>query len=305
MTNVSISIQPAHRTGFAPIANLIARQNKSPHFRCLHSDEGSAEGALLSMNNYADEGSLAFVSALDKAGRVIGALGAEFDSEQRRAWLWGPFAEHDEMNSEAWLALCIQMHEQLMTALPFEPERLDAFIEEPFKVGARFYRACGYSHAETNYVFVAVRPPEIVAPPQSVFLLTPEFEDGFSKLFDTVFPDTFYTGLQVVDRIGEHEQVFICAKEGSVQGFCHVSINEAANEGYIEFVGVDGQQQGRGIGKKCCKRPCIGCFKSRGCPRSVLQPAITISRHTRYTAGLALNWSIRVWLTGGRGGANA
>ncbi len=262
-----LRIREALGSDFATVAQLIARQNRSSRYRCLHSDEGSTQGVLLTLNRLAEQESLALVCALDQAGRVIGAVGAELDIESRRAWLWGPFAEGGDSEPGAWKALCEQLYSHLLDTLPFEPKRLDGFIEQSFEQGASFYESCGFSHAETNYVFVAVRPAEIASPPTMQPFLTPELFEPFCKLFDVVFPKTFYTGSQVVDRISHKEQVFVYTEGGGVLGFCHVSINESANEGYIEFVGVDPQQQGRGIAKKLLQTSMYWLFIERGMPQ--------------------------------------
>lgn len=109
MTETSIRIHTDRASDLAQIAELIARQNSSPRYRCLHSDEGSAEGVLLTMNKLAGQGSLAFVCLLGEPDRVVAAFVAEIDSDLRRGWLWGPFAEDGETDPEGWLAICEQM----------------------------------------------------------------------------------------------------------------------------------------------------------------------------------------------------
>ena len=276
MNNTAIHIQPADRIDFAQIAQLIARQNGLPRYRCLHSDEGSAAGVLFTMNKWADEEAIAFVYALNEADQIVGAFGAEFDSDQRRGWLWGPFAEEGDADPDGWLALCERMYGQLMAILPFEPALLDGFIDQPFELGARLYETCGHHHAKTVYVFVAPRPAD--SPAANISLskrlsrLTPAFADGFATLFDAIFQDTFYTGAQVVERLNterlsEQEQVFIYTQGDAVLGFCHASVNRGANEGYIEFVGVDEEARGRGIGRKLLQTTMHWLFEEQAMPK--------------------------------------
>ncbi len=287
MTTPSRHIHAADRSDFTQIAELIARQNALPRYRCLHSDEGSASGVLFTMNKWADEQAMSFVYAKEKTGneaeQVVGAFGAEFDGDSRRAWLWGPFAQHGDDEPEAWLALCEQMYGQLLSTLPFEPLLLDGFIDQPFELGARLYQRCGHHLAKTIYVFTAQHPTVPIAPARLLPGLSPEFEAGFVTLFDRVFPDTFYTGAQVVDRVSKTEQVFIFSEQGRVLGFCHANINEGANEGYIEFLGVDEEARRLGIGRLLLETAMHWLFVERNMPKIGLTTGDdNVSAHTLY-----------------------
>jgi RimJ/RimL family protein N-acetyltransferase len=168
------------------------------------------------------------------------------------------------------------MYGQLMAILPFEPALLDGFIEQTYELGARHYETCGHHHVKTVYVFVAARPADSPAaniPPQQLLpRLTPDAVDGFITLFDAIFPDTFYTGAQVVERLNterlsEQEQVFIYTEGDAVLGFCHASVNQGANEGYIEFVGVAEQARRRGIARRLLQAAMHWLFEEQAMPK--------------------------------------
>lgn len=183
MTDQILRIQSADRSDYPQIAELIARQNSLERFRCLHSDEGSASGVLFTMNKGTDEDSMAFVYAEDESGQTVGAFGAEYDSDLRRVWLWGPFATDGDDQPDEWLTLCERMYGQLLSFLPFEPLLLDGFIDQPFALGAKLYERCGHHLAKTIYVFTAQRPAVPIAPAHRLPSLSSTFEAGFPALF--------------------------------------------------------------------------------------------------------------------------
>ena len=52
MVETSIRFQSALRTVFTEIAELIAGQNNTSLYHCLHSDEGSAKGVLTTIKMF-------------------------------------------------------------------------------------------------------------------------------------------------------------------------------------------------------------------------------------------------------------
>jgi len=69
-------------------------------------------------------------------------------------------------------------------------------------------------------------------------------------LHDRVFPNTYYSGNQIIERLNDHRKVFMDIKNNSLAGYIYVEINPVFGEGSIEFFAVDQSQRGKGIGSK-------------------------------------------------------
>lgn len=267
MKNLSTPIQIAQRTDFPRIAELFVQQTQARRFRCLHSYHETVEGALQTMNQWADEDSISVVFATDLSNNVVGAFGAEYDAEIQRVWLWGPAAVSGATEPAAWLSLSGCMYNELLKTLPFAPKILDAFIDQPFEIGAQFYLDQGHHLAKTIYVLEASRPEQLNPPDDLVFRLSPDHNESFVPLFEETFPDTYYTGAQVAERQGDVEKTFVYLTDEVVQGFCHAKLNESGEEGYIEYVGVHQQARRQGIARRLLKTALYWLFTAHDVPR--------------------------------------
>ncbi len=271
----------AQPSDFPAIAEIIAQQNASPHLCCLHSHDGAAENVLKTMHNWLDEASIRFAIGVDDAGQIIGVFGCEYDVEVARGWLWGPFVPHGDNTPEQWTQIVAALYPTLAEALPFQPSRLDALINQPFQLGRDFYEQRGYVYAQSAYVYIAPRPATPLVITEQAVPLTYYHAASFSALFDEVFPKTFITGAAVAERVLGNvadelsEQVFVVtannrakgADASTVLGFNYAKVNDSASEGYIEFIGVSARARRQGIGRRVLLSGMAWLFNEKGMPQ--------------------------------------
>jgi ribosomal protein S18 acetylase RimI-like enzyme len=238
----AIEVREAAREHFPGIARLIAAQNEAPESQCIHSGEGY-DGILKTMRKWDDVAEIAFAIAI-RDGRLVGVLGSEFDQDLGRGWLWGPFAL-----TQNWEELAAALLEKLLTILPSAVRRLDCFLNIANQRAYRFYLDHGFRESKRSHVYVAPRPAAPLALSVPCNPLQPEQAGSFCTLHDTIFPQTYYTGQDILDQLDDDHQVFVCSDGADVLGYVYAILDESA-EGYVEFVGVREDRRGQGLGNR-------------------------------------------------------
>ena len=89
-----------------------------------------------------------------------------------------------------------------------------------------------------------------------------ELFNQFKKLHTEIFPNTYYSGQQILDMIDDTNQLFIETQNGNLVGFIHGKLDKSNNQGYIEFVGVCRSARRQGIGRKLVLAILHWLFKS-------------------------------------------
>jgi ribosomal protein S18 acetylase RimI-like enzyme len=224
------------------MASLIALQNQRPELQCIHSGEGR-ESILQTMRKWEAVSEICFAIALQE-GRLVGLLGAEFDEELARGWLWGPF-----VLVEPWTTVAEALLAELLEMLPSAVRRLDFFVHERNQRALRFYLEHGFHSIQTSHVYVAARPLAPVALSEPCPPLAGDQAGAFRTLHDSIFPKTYYTGQDILDQLDGDHQVFVCGSGEDLAGYIYAIVDEGG-EGYIDFVGVRAELRGRGLGQR-------------------------------------------------------
>jgi len=243
-----IVIQEAYPGEFLAIAHLIAEQNKFPERHCLHSDsgEGGEQAIYGEMLRLDATDELCFVMAR-QAGEMIGAMGSEVDKEAGRGWLRGPFVL---AQGEDWESLASALLKELLANLPPAVRRLDSFLNITNEQGNRFYREQGFQRVQLVHVYIATAPELLPVPSPFCGPLKPEQAEQFAALHDAIFPWTYATGERLVDWMDDNHQGFVYTQGDEVLGYLYAFLEDEAQEGVVEFVGVKPEARGQGIGRQ-------------------------------------------------------
>jgi ribosomal protein S18 acetylase RimI-like enzyme len=282
----TIEIRSAHRVDFPRIARLIAGQNGTPESQCIISGD-SYESILQTMTKWDEVSEICFAIALQD-GRLLGALGSEFDQELARGWLWGPF-----VLVEDWDEIAAALLEKLLELLPAPIHRLDFFVNIANQRATRFYLEHGFQKPEVSYVYVAPRPEKPLPLPEPCSPLQAEQVICFRTLHDTLFPNTYYTGQDIVDQLDDGHQVFVCSAGEDVLGYVYASVDESG-EGYIDFLGVRDDVRRQGLGKRLLLTALKWLFENKG----VLEVGLTVSQDLTNARSLYERVGFRIKYTG-------
>jgi len=195
----------------------------------------------------------AHTTVATEGGRLVGWVIAEHDDEIGRVWWWGPVvvASHD------WVGVA----EALLDAAS---ERLDGRFEQfEFAVDARHVDAIELAerrghHRATGSVLLELGVLDHhTATPSETFQIGPLTDadaHAVATLHDELFTDTHLTGSQLVSR---RDDILLAARlDGKTVGYLRAEI-QSAGDGYLDFVGVDPQHRGSGLGRALVARSIV------------------------------------------------
>jgi ribosomal protein S18 acetylase RimI-like enzyme len=181
---------------------------------------------------------------------LIGLLGVDTDADSHRAWLYGPLVDHPD-----WQVVADALYDAALRL-----DMIPAFVrDEEMFVDA----------ANTNVAVFAAGHRFIPGTPQAslrlgrdtlpqladeadVIALTKPQHQGFIRLHDSLFPNTYFSGQQIIQRLGERDRVFVVyvpQVDVIPIGYIYAKIDAEATDGYIDFLGVYEPFRRKGIAK--------------------------------------------------------
>jgi ribosomal protein S18 acetylase RimI-like enzyme len=229
---------------FEELLEFVARLNgaAAQHIGFFGETRAAIRETLLELEPPIDE---TFRLAVED-GRLVGVLGLESDPEIGRAWLFGPLIEHDD-----WQAVADQLYEAVKPIIPAGIHEYELFGD----VGNVHLQEFAERHAFPllgEHAILALERAKFVIPtPRSrVSEYQPAFFEQLEQLHDTLFPHTYFTARQMIEKQDENRKLFILADGEILQGYTFCKAEPETGEGYLDFIGVAGPFQGRGLGKQ-------------------------------------------------------
>jgi len=183
-----------------------------------------------------------FVLAVD-GGELVGLLGAEMDADVNRAWLYGPLIEAAD-----WQPLADDLYTAVRAVIPPSIGAHELFFDARNHHCQQFAERYGFKSRGDWVIYVLPRGGTL--PAGSANAWDARFFDQFAALHNTVFPNTYYTAQQVIDRQNEHVKLLLATQGDDLQGYVFGKVDPEAGEGYIDFIGVDARWRGQQIGKR-------------------------------------------------------
>lgn len=176
---------------------------------------------------------------------LVGVFGVDADLEVDRAWLYGPLVEHED-----WHALADELYRQAQALIPAGIHSFDLFCDEQNVRLDEFAARHGFPLHSENAVMTLARGDYNPAAKRVTKIIP--FEEGFfadfERLHNAVFPGTYFTARQIVDRINETHQLLLAVDGERLLGYHFGKLDPAAESGYVDFIGTDESARGRGIG---------------------------------------------------------
>jgi ribosomal protein S18 acetylase RimI-like enzyme len=173
---------------------------------------------------------------------LVGVFGADYDPEIDRAWLYGPL-----VTAADWQSVAEALYAEVQKCIPPDIHEQDLFFEARNLNGQAFAARHGFSLRSNNAILRLQRadwkPSAILAP---VCAYQAAFFEQFARLHQTLFPTTYYTARQIVEKQAENLRLFLLVENEQVLGY-HFCKTET-DSGYIDFIGVDVAARGRGLG---------------------------------------------------------
>jgi GNAT superfamily N-acetyltransferase len=286
----NIAIRPARKEDFLIISKVIADQNKNPETHCIQSDTGndyqSIQNEIIRLD--LDSGICFMVAFQDN--QLIGTLGCELDEELGRGWVRGPFVIADTDN---WENIAASLLQGLQNTLPSAIHRLDSYLNIANERGNNFYIAHGFQKLRLAHVYVAATPENPLGPVNTCTSLHPHQTEKFIALHESIFPQTYATGQRIVDKLGDHHQVFVYTRGSEILGYLYAAIEEDSGDGSVEFVGVREDARGNGIGRQLLHKALHWLFEVKEVSQTtlVVNDNLTNARSLYESVGFRLKYT--------------
>lgn len=255
-------IAPVAADALPAVAALVFAHNRHADGapRCLHSDQGDTLAAHVGEIAELPADERCFVAAWEagadpRAAPPVAAAGAEFELGLGRAWVRAPLlaAAFEQARAESADALRERLLAALLAALPPAVTRLDAFVHpDDAGLDALFARG-GWTRVAVHHVLRAARAGIGPAPawPDGLSVASVGADDPRAQaampLHDALFPTSYLPPSAMLASLDQTHRLFVAERRGRVVGYLYAQRRPADADGYIDYLGVDASERGRGV----------------------------------------------------------
>ncbi len=240
-----LALHTAEPADLRPLATLLAKAQTRPstHMGFMGLQAEQIYDELLELDPPATR---TFVLAKDGA-QICAGIGFDLDLERGRAYVWGPFVFTGAPGSSEELVR--QLWQQARALLPAQITLLDVFCNAANHTVRAWATALGLPLRGEELIYVLKRE-EFTPTPGAIQPLRPEQHAAFIALHEQTFPNTYYNGSTIIERINTERQVFASGSGAALDGYIYVEAMPEHGEGMIEFVGVAPAARGQGLAKQ-------------------------------------------------------
>ncbi|UHA72359.1 GNAT family N-acetyltransferase [Paenibacillus sp. 481] len=244
-------------------ATLIFTLNNREAHHIAYCGEKEEEILNSLLNDFSDRDTKDSIVAAYEDGELIAVLGFDIDSERRTAEVWGPFVNTE--SGEKWL----QIAQLLWTAgKELVQEHVSTayfFFNQHHQYMAAFMDTLGVERAGENAIFHATQQLCDELKVAHLPYLDPNQHEAFIALHEEAFPNSYYSGLDILQRLNDHNKVLVSVGDNEqLQGYIYVECEPEFGEGSIEFFAVAPSFQNQGIGTRLIQNGLFELFGRQG-----------------------------------------
>src|SRR5215208_776073 len=177
--------------------------------------------------------------------QLIGTFGVDADPEVNRAWLFGPLIAHTD-----WYTIADQLYASVVSLIPVHIRDYDLFCDVQNAHIDGFALKHGFPLTSENAVLLLSREAYRPSAKKETQVTTYQEQlfDQFEKLHNTLFPNTYLTARQIVEKRNKDHQLFFAVEGSNLLGYHFCKIEPESESGYVDFIGTDASTRQRGIG---------------------------------------------------------
>ena len=183
--------------------------------------------------------------AITENSEVAGLLGVEIDSELGRCWLLGPLIQHG-----AWDFVADALYEKILAIIPEAVNDQELFFDAGNINLEEFALRHGFAFYTEAIVLAMDKTSRHMIPPVTNPGFDNKYAEEFTALHSRLFPNTYYSGEQLIKKAGEQDKrLFVHITNGKLGGYIFIQARKSSQDAYIDFIGVDERVRRKGIGK--------------------------------------------------------
>ncbi|PFC84564.1 GNAT family N-acetyltransferase [Bacillus anthracis] len=226
------------------VALFIANMNKDAIHYVGYCGDEKKEVLHTILHDFSDIGwEKSFVVTYED-NKIIGVLGFDVDEGKRCAEIWGPF-----IKAENWEEVALHMWKELIEKVPFHIEKFYGFYHVENNNCARLMKKLYAKEQDRHSIFILnnIVEQRIIC---NVEEALPQVFEQFIALHNHVFPNTYYEGNEIIERLSDTNKLFVSMKNGKLEGYVYVEVNPEFHEANIEFIATAENSRRKGVGEQ-------------------------------------------------------
>lgn len=227
------------------IALFIASMNKDAIHHVGYCGDEKKEVLHTILHDFSDIGwERSFVVTYED-NKIIGVLGLDVDEVKKCAEIWGPF-----IKAENWEEIALHMWKELIEKVPFHIEKFSGFYHVENNNCARLMKDLHAKEQERHSIFrlsnSGVKQHTICNVEEAL----PKVFEQFISLHNHIFPNTYYEGYEIIERLSNTNKLFVSMKNDRLEGYVYVEVNPEFHEANIEFIATAENSRRKGVGER-------------------------------------------------------
>ena len=176
--------------------------------------------------------------------KIIGVIGFDADLGRNSAEVWGPFIKETRWD------IALEMWNKMTQLLPEEMDLISMFLNNKNERCIELVDKLGFSKESEQSILIFDNDDFNKLDDISLKELSVDYYQEMQSLHDKVFPNTYYSGEEILERLNSNRKVFIETDDNNLSGYIYVEAEPEYGEGNIEFFAVCEREKGKGVGSK-------------------------------------------------------
>ncbi|MGH0426156.1 GNAT family N-acetyltransferase [Bacillus pretiosus] len=226
------------------VALFIASMNKDATHYVGYCGDEKEELLQTIIHDFSDIGwEQSFVVTYEN-NKIIGVLGFDVDEVKKCAEIWGPF-----IIVENWEEVALHMWKELIEKMPFHIEKFYGFYHVENNNCARLMKDLHAKEQDQHSILILKNIPRkrVIC---NVEEALPKIFEQFIALHNNVFPNAYYEGIEIIERLSDTNKLFVSMKNDKLEGYVYVEVNPEFQEANIEFIATTENSRRKGVGER-------------------------------------------------------
>ncbi len=227
------------------VAAFIANMNKDATHHVGYCGDEKEELLQTIIHDFSDIGwEQSFVATYEN-NNLIGVLGFDVDEVKKCSEIWGPF-----ILSANWEEVALHMWKELIEKVPFHIEKFYGFYHVENNNCARLMKELYAKEQDRHSIFSLSHSIVEERSICNVEEALPKVFEQFISLHNNTFPNTYYEGNEIIERLSDTNKLFVSMKNDKLEGYVYVEVNPEFQEANIEFIATAENSRRKGVGER-------------------------------------------------------
>ncbi|WP_162785110.1 GNAT family N-acetyltransferase [Bacillus sp. P14.5] len=226
------------------VAEFISHLNREKASHIGYCGQDSKEIAYSIRNDITDLSYMdSFLVAYDQ-DELVAVLGFDADIENNSAEIWGPFFKgfHIDVLHSMW--------NRMIELIPDQVHSLRMFPNKKNVNVLTLAEELGFVQKSVQTILSFDRKDMGQVSGEPFQEITPEYYSAMKELHNKIFPESYYNGSQIIERMIDYNKVMITSEGGRLTGYIYAEAEPEFGEASLEFFAVDESARGKGIGAR-------------------------------------------------------